>query len=308
MFQAFLHNNKLVVLDGAMGTELQRRGYDTKLPLWSATANFDSPELVEQIHKDFILAGADIITTNTFRTTKRTFSKAGTPKKAVEATQAAVALAKKAAKSAQRKIFIAGSVTTLEDCYEPGLVPEKNILEQEHTFQIKLLASLEVDFILVETINSISEASAISKIIYELGIPFLISFVTDGNGNLLSGEPLNDAVLSVIKYSPLGIMLNCRSLEVLDNDLSVLQSVYKGVTGVYANGCGKPAQKAGWDFDEHIHPTENYIQFTRKWISQGIKVIGGCCGTTPEYIKAISLLKEIEFVNLSNRLLSIYGK
>lgn len=287
------------MLDGAMGTELQRRGYDTKLPLWSASANFDSPELVEEIHREFIHAGADIITTNTFRTTKRTFSKVGAPEKAIEATEAAVKIAKSAVKSVQRKIFIAGSVTTLEDCYKPDLVPEKEILEREHTFQIKHLASLGVDFILAETINSLTEAIVISKMTDELEIPFMISFVTDGNGNLLSGESLNDVVMSVKKYSPLGIMLNCRSLEILDNDLSVLQNSYHGMTGVYPNGCGKPDDKKGWNFIDNHHPAKKFAQFASKWISQGTKIIGGCCGTTPEYINAINGLLKSTFQKTS---------
>ena len=84
---SLLHAKKTIVLDGAMGTELQRRGYRTQLPLWSAGANIDAPLLVEQIHKDFIIARADIITTNTFRTTKRTFEKTGKPDAAIAATQ-----------------------------------------------------------------------------------------------------------------------------------------------------------------------------------------------------------------------------
>ena len=60
------------------------------------------------------------------------------------------------------------------------------------------------------------------------------------------------------------------------------------MVGVYANGCGKPDDHLGWNFEGCINPLEQYLQFTQKWIEQGIKIIGGCCGTTPEYIKAIS--------------------
>ena len=83
-----------VVLSGACGTEIQRRGVSTGLPLWSAGALFSNPEVVKQIHRDYIDAGADIITTNTFRTNTRTFKDAGGEERAREATRIACSIAK----------------------------------------------------------------------------------------------------------------------------------------------------------------------------------------------------------------------
>ena len=286
----FLNITPTVILDGAMGTELQRRGYRTELPLWSAKANLDAAEMVEQVHKDFIEAGSDIITTNTFRTIKRSFQKVGDPNKAEEATKKAVEIAKSAASSSGRKIYVAGSVTTLEDCYEPKLVPENAVLEEEHTTQVKLLSSLAVDLLLIETVNSIREAVVISKAAYESKIPFFISFVTDGKGNLLSGESIRQVLMDIKQYRPLGVLLNCRPLETLSRDISVLRSYHDGVTGVYANGCGKPDNVLGWSFEGCLNPLEEYLKYTKKWMDQGVKIIGGCCGTTPEYIKSISEL------------------
>ncbi|MBM2840689.1 MAG: homocysteine S-methyltransferase [Bacteroidetes bacterium] len=91
-----LSSKSTIILDGAMGTELQRRDVDTGLPLWSANALMVHPEVVLQIHKDYIEAGADIITTNTFRTTRRTFRRANLPDRSLQFTKSAVALARKA--------------------------------------------------------------------------------------------------------------------------------------------------------------------------------------------------------------------
>lgn len=287
-FYELLKSPKLIILDGAMGTELQRRGYNTTLPLWSAKANTEAPELVKQIHLDFIAAGADVITTNTFRTTKRTFEKASIPEMAVESSKKAVAIAKAAAKESKRKVFIAGSVTTLEDCYEPKLVPDEKTLEKEHSFQIEMLVSLGVDFILAETINSVKEANVIAGYLEKINFPFCISFVSDGKGNLLSGESIKVAVETIKKYKPLAVLLNCRSLEISHKDFHFLKNCYDGPTGIYANGCGKPEDNLGWSFEGCINPLEQYVRFAEKWIEEGVKIIGGCCGTTPEYIKCVA--------------------
>src|SRR5512145_1404926 len=105
-----LSSGRVLLLDGATGTELQRRGVDTSLPLWSARALLVAPEVLRQIHTDYIAAGADIITTNTFRTHRRTLTRAGLGERTRELTQLAVAIARATARQADRKIFIAGSI------------------------------------------------------------------------------------------------------------------------------------------------------------------------------------------------------
>ena len=91
-FRRLLETRGPLILDGAMGTELQRRGVDIGLPLWSANALVAAPDIVLQIHRDYIAAGADIITTNTFRTTPRAFRNAGLPDRSAELTASAVHL------------------------------------------------------------------------------------------------------------------------------------------------------------------------------------------------------------------------
>ncbi|MEC9307629.1 MAG: homocysteine S-methyltransferase family protein, partial [Candidatus Neomarinimicrobiota bacterium] len=116
-----------LILDGAIGTELIRRGLDLPLPLWSADINLTHPESVQQVHDAYITAGSDVITTNTFRTTPWTYRKAGyTPLRALERARdsllKAVELANKAAMDTVR---VAGSITAVEDCYTPELYPGK---------------------------------------------------------------------------------------------------------------------------------------------------------------------------------------
>jgi homocysteine S-methyltransferase len=103
-----LATGRPLLLDGATGTELQRRGVNTGLPLWSARALIEAPEVLRSIHADYINAGADIITTNTFRTKRRTLERAGIGSRARELTRLAVQIARDAAQSVDRKIFVAG--------------------------------------------------------------------------------------------------------------------------------------------------------------------------------------------------------
>src|SRR5262245_30418452 len=109
-----------MLLDGGTGTELLRRGYRTTLPLWSAGALLDRPDLVAAIHADYAKAGAEIVTANTFRTNVRALRKAGLEARAPELNRLAVKLARDSGAP-----FVAGSIAPLEDCYRPDLVPSR---------------------------------------------------------------------------------------------------------------------------------------------------------------------------------------
>lgn len=285
--------NTTYILDGAFGTELQRRGYSTKLPLWSAQALFDHPDTVRDIHKEYILAGADIITTNTFRTQRRTLRKAGLEKDTERINQLAVQLAVEAREAAQvdRPVYIAGSLTTLEDCYEVDLVPENSVLKIEHTEQANILAATPIDFFILETFNTIREAKAAAEAVSKTGKEFIISFVTNKAGNLLSGEALAEAVKEIDVFSPMAYMINCVSIPTATTSLKKLQSATNLPFGAYANGDGEAHNDEGWLFTEGDNRVDQYMRACQDWKAMGATIIGGCCGTNPEYTKAYMSLK-----------------
>jgi S-methylmethionine-dependent homocysteine/selenocysteine methylase len=152
--RARLREGRPLLLDAAMGTELERRGASTRLPLWSARALFECPELVLAIHREEVAAGAEILTANTFRTHRRTARREGLEGRSAELTRTAVALAREAAREAGRPVFVAGSLSPLEDCYRPDLTPAGDAIEREHALQAESLAAAGVDGILVETQNT----------------------------------------------------------------------------------------------------------------------------------------------------------
>ncbi|MCU0709562.1 MAG: homocysteine S-methyltransferase family protein, partial [Pirellula sp.] len=139
--------SKRLLLDGATGTELNRRGVDTGLPLWSANALTTDAGLnvLRQVHLDYLNAGADIITTNTFRTNRRAL--AGKGFSARELTLRAVATAREAIAEFGEPAIVAGSLSSLEDCYRPDLVPPADECLAEHSERIHHLVEGGVDLL-----------------------------------------------------------------------------------------------------------------------------------------------------------------
>ena len=178
------------LLDGPMGTEIDRRGGDTSLPLWTARALIETPELVKAIHTDYILAHADIITTNTFRTKDYTFVQAGLEPQGEKLTQLAVKLAMEAAKELKSNTLVAGSISPVDDCYSPLLVPPDEILIEEHTKMVQWLVDGGVDILLIETMNLIREIDVAVGCAEDSNLPIWLSVTCDEIGNILSGEKI----------------------------------------------------------------------------------------------------------------------
>jgi len=285
-----LNRGELIVMDGALGTELERRGVKTPLPLWSAQALLDAPDTVRAIHEDYVRAGADILTVNTFRTTARTLGKAGRAGDAESLTERAVKLAREAAENARgaRDILLAGAIAPLEDCYEPNLAPDAAVAEKEHAEQAVRLARRGVDLILIETMNSLTEAKAALRGAKPTGLPVLVSFLCRNARELWNGEGLADAVQAVEPLNPDAILVNCVSPNVVGDCVAEMARVTRIPLGCYPNA-GEPDMKAGtWRFDPAWTP-ERFAEAAGGWVVRGAQIVGGCCGTGPEHIRALRL-------------------
>lgn len=286
-FKKKLKNKEKIVFNGAMGTEISARGIKTILPLWSASVLLETPEIVKKIHIDYINAGAEIIVTNTFRTQKRTFEKVGIENEARAATLLAGQLAGEAVKeSGNDDVLIAGSVTTLEDCYRPDLIPSNEDLEIEHLDHAQNLKDGGVDYLLIETVNTIKETLAAIKAAKKVELPFAVTFVADDKGNLLSGEKIEDAVKAVENHNPLYIGLNCMTIDAIAKSLPHILKSTSVPLSLAAQGDGVPDDIEGWRF-EVKNPEDQYLNQAKNWAKSGVQIIGGCCGTNPSYIKRI---------------------
>ncbi len=275
-----------LLLDSAMGTELERRGAATRLPLWSARALIENPELVLAIHRDEVAAGAEILTANTFRTHRRTLAKEGLKDRSAELTRTAVILAREASRSAGRPVFVAGSLSPLEDCYRPDLAPPGEALEREHATQARALAAAGVDLILVETQNTIRELSAATRWARDTGLPVIASMITDGEGRLLSGEPIEEAAASLASLKIDVLSINCVPARRLAADLARLASAAPGVPLAAYGNLGRPTAEDARIFTEDVAP-EEYAALAREWVALGARIVGGCCGTTSAHTAAL---------------------
>jgi S-methylmethionine-dependent homocysteine/selenocysteine methylase len=286
-----LSSKPLVFLDGAMGTELLRRDADISMPLWSARPLITQPPLIQQIHEDYIRAGADIITTNTFRTNRRALQRAGCGQQTESLTHLAVALAQQArlAAAPDRRVLIAGSIAPVEDCYSPELVPTDTELRAEHGEQTRLLAEAGADFLLIETMMSIREARVAAEAARATGLEFVVSFVCSGDGKLLSGESLVEAVRAIEPFAPTMFAINCTSPRDSLIALETLSAATSLPFGVYAN-TGTPQKDEVAQFRPEVDE-RGYAECAAQWKQRGARLIGGCCGTTPEHIRAVTSLE-----------------
>ncbi|HET8671745.1 MAG TPA: homocysteine S-methyltransferase family protein [Candidatus Saccharimonadales bacterium] len=283
--QQRLRQKTPVLLDGAMGTEILNRGHDTKLPLWSAEVLMDHPEVVQQIHEDYIAAGAEIVVTNTFSTTEWVLDKKGLGKQARDLTLLACRLAHQArnAARADHEVYIAGSIAPLEDCYSPELTPSQTVLEREHA---KLAGDLKdggVDFILLETHITIRETVAAARAAKAVGLPIAVCFCCNEKGELLSGESLGEALRAIEDFKPLFVGVNCVPITVATKVLFLLKQLTTLPVAVYAQADGGPDDDQGWKFAAATSVKERYVVAAREWLKSGAQVIGSCCGSTPVY-------------------------
>ncbi len=277
-----------ILLDGAMGTELARRGLRTLLPLWSAHALIKAPDLVRQIHAEYVDAGAEVVTANTFRTAGYTLAKAGLELNAEELTERAVQLAREAADSAHsdRPVRVAGSLAPLEDCYRPDLTPANDILHQEHRRQARLLANAQVDFILVETQNNIREACIAAEMALSQGRSVWVSLIPRDGQTLFSGEPLREAVRAIARLEPEAILVNCCLPSVACEAVRIVHEEWAGARGAYPN-FGIPENESDSDFSDSLSPAK-FAEWGAQLLESGVHIIGGCCGTQPAHIAALS--------------------
>jgi S-methylmethionine-dependent homocysteine/selenocysteine methylase len=293
--RARLDAGDIVILDGGIGTEILRRDLS-----WADHQVKAYPDKIRSIHEDYIRAGADVITTNTFQLARRSFEghfrdrahmrHIGAPDletRAAELLTAAVALAREARDRAagDRPVAIAGAVTTLEWCFRPDLAPTEAEMQAEYREILETMARAGVDLILLETVNSVREARIGLAAAHEAGLPCWVSFVCDEQGRLFTGETLADAARALAPLNPEAILLNCAPPPDVAAGLRALAEAFAGPKGAYPHiGRFDPPE---WMFTDE-YPPDRYLAEARRWVELGARILGGCCGTTPDHIRALA--------------------
>lgn len=285
MLRERLASGPPLLLDGALGTEIERHGGDARLPLWSARALLEDPELVARIHREYVAAGAEILVANTFRTQARSLAHAGCADRARELCALAVRLARDAAERATGPCWVAGSAPPLADCYRPDLVPGEDALRREHAAHAENLVAAGVDLVFVETMNTLGEARAALAAARDAGAAALVSFVCGADARLLSGEPLAEVLAGVAPLGPLAVGVNCLPPRAAAACLPVLAR--SGLAFVVYANLGAPTPDGGFLRSDELVP-EAFADEACRWLDAGACALGGCCGTTPAHLAAVA--------------------
>ncbi len=260
---------------------------------------------MQRLHEEYIAAGADVIRTNTLQLNQRIYNNVfrdrnhmrhigapGLETRARELLSKAVDVAQAARAAAGSEVAIAGVMSPLEHCFRPDLAPEEAVAAEEHAGVADSLAASGVDLLLLESMNTLAEASAAAQAATATDLPFWASFVLGPEGEILSGEPLEAGVEAMEALGAEAILVNCVPPEDGSRGLARLCEATDGPVGVFAQ-IGK-FDPPSWKFEFHPRFTETeawspqrYAELARSWRDAGARVIGGCCGTGPEHIRAV---------------------
>jgi len=283
--------NKMTVLDGSMGTALRSFGVqvpDYRKSVWSALALMQAPDIVQQLHHDYIRAGADVITTSNYAVTVNSLATEGLEHRLVELTELSCRLAIAARDRANSPVRLAGSLPPLNVSYRPDMVgPFKQLVRQYQ--QLAELLAPYVDIFLCETMSTISEARAAASVASRFGKPVWLSLsLEDGSGSLRSGEPLAQAANELSDLTLDAVLINCCSVRAVKKGLPQLRAFDVPALGAYANPFrhDPPDDYITRGKANRLNPDE-YLQTAEQWARQGASIVGGCCGTDPHYIAAL---------------------
>lgn len=286
-------SKRILILDGAMGTMLQRKGLQGN----SESFNLTNPETIGEIHNEYIEAGADIITTNSFSANSISQSEYNLSEKAGQMAEAAARIARKAADEAPRKIWVAGSVgptskslSLAQNINDPIFRPYSfDGMAEAFEVQIRGLVKGGVDLLLFETcfdaLNTKAALYAIGHIPEASDIPIMISAsMSDKSGRTLTGQTMEAFYRSIQHCNPLSFGLNCSlGAEEMIPLIAEVASFATCAVSCYPNA-GLPNEMG--EYDET--PSQMAESVRKMALAGSVNIVGGCCGTTPEHIKAVA--------------------
>lgn len=282
-----------LLLDGGTGRELMRRGFDLPDALWSANALVAASDLVLAVHRDFVVAGADLITANTYGLSRRALEDAGLAGDDIRPlTERAVDLAREAA-GARPGVAVAGSIGPEGGSYRADLVPPSAELRERYEERARLLAAAGVDVLLGETLTTLEEGRAMLEAGSSCGCETVVSFTLDQHGRLRGGVGFDEAAEHMSRLGAVVVLANCSTPEAIEQALLMPRRTTVPVGG-YANAFVPiPAEydygRDGPNRERALSPA-TYRDVCRRWLEIGARVIGGCCGIGPSHI---ALLREL---------------
>ncbi|GAA0156849.1 hypothetical protein LIER_14240 [Lithospermum erythrorhizon] len=307
------------VLDGGLATELERHGADLNDPLWSAKCLMTSPHLIRRVHQDYLDAGANIIISSSYQATLQGFEANGLSREEAEALlKRSVEIAIEArdifndraskgswdfvddvSAASQRPVLVAASVGSygayLSDGSEySGIYPDNvsiDTLKDFHRRRVQVLAESGADIIAFETTPNMMEAKAYVELLEDenIKIPAWLSFSCKDGINVVSGDLITDcAKVADSCRKVIGVGINCTSPRYIHDLIQSIQKVTDKPILVYPNsGETYVPETKEWVKSNGVQD-EDFVAYIGKWYEAGASLVGGCCRTTPNTIRAIS--------------------
>jgi homocysteine S-methyltransferase len=288
----------LTLLDGAMGTELQARGAavpDYRSSIWSAMALLRDPDLVRQIHLDYIRAGADVIIANNYAVVPKLLARESMMDRFDGLTRTACRLAERARDDGGRSgVRVAGSLPPLDTTYRADLVGSEEELFETYLRIARILAD-EVDLAIAETLTTVREAVAAARAAAQVGLPIWVSWNLRLDAPVLrGGETLTDAAAALAHLPVEGLMVNCVPTSLVLPALEELRAATDRPLGAYANSCESAPSQEALDACAVVRMSpDDYATASDSWVAAGATFIGGCCDTDPRYIAALARRRQL---------------
>jgi len=301
---AILDRQPALVIDGALATELERRGYDLRDKLWSAKILLEQPEAIQQLHYDYFKAGADCAITASYQATVEGFAQRGlSESESLALMQKSVFLAQEArdefwTEEANRvgraKPFIAASIGPYGAFLANGeeYIGNYGLTEKElmdfHRPRMKALIEAGTDMLACETIPCLIEAQVLVKLLAEFeGTQAWISFSCRDENHVCEGDELEDCIRQIESSQQVAAVgVNCTSPVYISALIRETKKATDKPILVYPNsGETYDPNKKDWNNDPVHH---SFGEEAKSWYTAGARLIGGCCRTTPEDIQVIA--------------------
>ncbi len=290
--QGRLAAGETILMDGGMGSELEKRAL-TSPATWSGDPMLTHPETVRDIHQEFIETGAEIIITNTFATGRDVLEYGGLEHRVAEANRLGIEAAVQARKNAgaEDSVVIAASVSTMAPkSYAEVPVPYEKALET-YREQLAEMAKGGTDVAVGEMLVRISDTLAVIEAAAEAGLPVWVglSLVRDGDELYLGvngrhgGETLQATMDAIKEREIASVFIMHTPVDDTGPGLEIVKRNWSGTFGAYAHFPGHGGPNAEATF---LNP-QQYLEYAKGWHEQGARIIGGCCGTGPDHIRAL---------------------
>jgi S-methylmethionine-dependent homocysteine/selenocysteine methylase len=290
-----LADGDLVILDGGTGTDIQRRGVQMDSDVWCAQANLTHPDVVRAVHEDYIKAGADVITANTYASSPLMFHARGRTD-LIEVDAAAMREARAAADAAGRPVAVAGSISVMRphtagtDRFDAGIEYDEAAMRALYRDKAENLKSCGADLIVLEMMRDSRFSAWAVDAAMDTGLPVWVGIAVERNARGgLSGvnhpdEELGPLVKTLTARRPDVCLVMHSPMDVIHEALDIIKANWSGDVGTYPEA--GEFRMPDWEFVD-VNPAD-FAKAAQDWREAGAQIVGGCCGITPEHIAALS--------------------